>query len=144
MGLTIRPASALDLLEAVDDRGEGVCVRARPRFGRLSRQVAEGVALTVRDEAGRLCAVAGLYPDGETEAEAWFAMGPALKANLMPTLRVLRGLFEIIATEAAPLTVRAHLAGVAGAKIARVFGGQPAGVRDTPAGPLDTWTRSFR
>jgi hypothetical protein len=144
MALVVHDASALDFLEALNDSGAGRSVRLRRQFGWLARQVAEGVSVTIRTGDGELCMIAGLFPEAG-EAEAWFAAGPALKANLKGAFRLWRELFEAVGQEVAPLTVRVYLApdSVAGVRFAAWFGFQAEGVRVTPIGPVETWTRRF-
>jgi hypothetical protein len=142
----VTEARALDLLEVLDDAGRPNSRMTRPRFGLAARQVAGGVAVTVRAEDGRLCLVAGLYPeDGADSAELWFAAGPGLKDNLVAALRAGAKALQAVGEAAAPLTVKAYVrpGRVAGERLARWLRLGDEGVIDTELGPLSVFTRRF-
>lgn len=141
MALTVSTARALDFLEVHTVEG-AIAVRHRRMFGLVARMVEGSETITVRDPAGRLCVVAGLYP-GDDGAEAWFGSGPALAANLLATVRLVRRVLDHIATEAPGLVVDAHVnpRSVAGDRLARWLGFTAAGVTDHAFGPLRTWRR---
>lgn len=141
----VSEAKALDFLEALDARGSAPTVRHGRRFGLLARQVAGSAAITLRADDGRLCMIVGLWPDAPGHAEAWFAPGPALKANLRMCLHLGRAALEQAAQAWAPVTVAVTIApdSVAGARLAAWFGFTAGGQTDTPLGPLDSWERRF-
>ncbi len=147
MGLTVTMASAFDLLEALDDGGGRPRV-TRARFGDLSRQVSEGVALTIRDQGGRLVAVVGLWPEAD-HAEAWLAAGPGLRPNLKSAMVTIREALVGIAEATAPQTVRAYVRGegraarVAGARLASWLGFDVIGTEAMPFGPVTVFERTF-
>lgn len=124
MGLTATEASAVDFLEARDDDGRPQRWR-RTAFGLLARQVDDGAAATIRTDGGELVLIVGLYPH-DWGAEAWFAVGPAARANLLAGVRLARQLLEAAAGEVAPLEVRAFVRSVAGHRIAAWFGFEKA------------------
>lgn len=140
MVTVVRP-SATDWFEALGANGQPIQVRGQAHFAQLARQVTFPAAITIRADDGRLCLMAGLYPTGRDAAEAWFAPGTGLRANLVASLRAWLRLFDDIGAQAAPLTVSAflHPAGVAGHRLAPLFGfvarGQLAG--------LQHWERRF-
>lgn len=140
-------AVAQDFLEAWGDDGRPQRMTRR-LYGVLALQVEAGSGTTIRARAdGRLCLIVGLYPDPfrPDYAEAWFAIGPGLKANLRAALAEARRVLEFIGEGCAPLTVRALIApdGVAGAKIATWLGLSAAGPVDTPVGRFDSYQRVF-
>lgn len=139
--LTVAEASAVDFLHACDDTGAPRRFRRRD-FGYLARQVDDGAAFTVRDEAGRLCLIVGLYPH-EWGAEAWFSVGEGARANLLPSIRIAKALLEQIASDVAPVEIRAFVRSVAGARLAAWFGFQNAGVETSHLGELEVWKRRF-
>jgi hypothetical protein len=142
--LLAAPASAFDFAEALDDGGSLPIRLTRWSFGLFARQVDAGGAVTLR-AGGQLVMIAGLYHAG-TFAEAWWAVGPALRAHLRPALRLWRDLFEKVGLEAAPLEVRAHVpaASVAGHRLAPLFGLTKAGETEIPPfGRLTVWRRDF-
>lgn len=141
------PASAFDLLEAVDDRGRATRW-TRGRFGDMAAQVAGSWAVTVREvETGALVCVAGLWPEAD-HLEVWLAVGPAMRRRLRPALRVLGAHLERLG-RAAGGEVRLHVrpgpAGdrVAGARLAAWSGFRRDGEAATPLGPVAVWRRSF-
>lgn len=144
--LSVDLAVAPDLLEAMDRTGRKLLIDddATPpaRVAFLTRQVQESVAMTIRDADGVLCMVVGLHPGpGDEAAEAWFAPGPAMRANLRPCMVWWRNLLETIAGELAPVVVTAWTdpASVAGERLAAWLGFQPAG----GDGVLSRWERRF-
>ncbi|MGH7021154.1 MAG: hypothetical protein ACREEY_14825 [Brevundimonas sp.] len=148
MGLIVSEASAFDMLEGLTDAGlRGRFTRAR--FGEMARQVSEGASLTLRDEAGELVAVIGLWPEAD-HAEAWLTVGPAFRRNLLTALRRTRRALEEIATASGTTEVRAYVrdgatAGgrVAGARMAAWLGFDRAGEEATPLGPVIVFRRDF-
>jgi hypothetical protein len=145
VGLVAAEASGLDFLEAYEGR-DVVVWRQRWRFGIYCRQVAGGASATLRDEAGRLACIVGLWADPfNGEAEAWFVVGPALRANLTAAVRGMRRLLDAVGAEAAPLTVRAYVlpGGVAGARLAGWLGFAEDGEEATGLGPMRRFTRRF-
>lgn len=145
MELLIAPARAFDFAEALDDAGTVPIRLTRGNFGLFARQVDAGGAMTIRTAGGALVMIAGLYPAGDW-AEAWWAVGPAMRANLWRALAIARRLLEEIGTDAAPLDVRAHVPAdsVAGAHVARLFRFHLAGTeRAPPFGDLAVWRRVF-
>lgn len=138
-------ASAFDLLESLSDEGGRQRV-TRARFGEMARQVSEGPALTLRDEAGVLVAVVGLWPEAD-HAEAWLAVGPAFRGHLLGALRQIRDAMAFVALASGTPEVRAYVrqgAGrVAGARMAAWLGFEKAGIEMTPIGPVDVFCRDF-
>lgn len=144
--LTMAPASAFDMLEATTAEGARLRV-TRQRFGEMARQVAEGVAITLRDDAGRLVCVAGLWPEPD-HAEAWLAIGPAFRPNLLAALRGIRGAMEAVASQPGVCDqVRVYVrdAGdrVAGARMAARLGFRRIGSEATRLGPVAVFSREF-
>lgn len=144
--VTVRQASAFDMLEALNDSGARSKL-TRARFGEMARQVSEGAAITLRDDAGVLIAVAGLWPEAD-HAEAWLAVGPAFRANLLPALRQLRLSMGEIAQAAGVEEVRAYVRPmggerVAGARMAAWLGLEPAGEDETPIGRVLVYRRVY-
>jgi hypothetical protein len=144
VALLVREARPTDFLEALDDTGRRPAARTRAHFGLYARQVTGGPSLAVVTWSGDLVALAGLYPDGQ-DAEAWFAPGPAMEANLWPALALMRRALARLAVEANGLTARAyiHPRSVAGAAVARLLGFQAAGEVETPIGRLASFSRRF-
>jgi len=144
-GLTVSEASAFDMLEAPGDAGRRGVVTRR-RFGEMARQVSEGAALTVRDAAGVLVCVMGLWPEAD-HAEAWLAVGPAMRANLRPALRLLDQALEAVAGGAGTGEVRVYVLGVgdrvAGARMAAGLGFDRIGEEATRLGPVAVFRRTF-
>lgn len=145
MDLVAADASGLDFLEALDDAGAVVIWRQQRIFGLRCRQVEGGAAVTLRDAAGALVCIVGLYADDAGAAEAWFAAGPAMRANLLAAVRRARALLDQVGTAAAPVTARAYVRpeGVAGARLARWLGFADAGLQDTALGRLRRFERRF-
>lgn len=148
MALVAAEARALDWLETLGDDGRVSGGVGRRLFGVLARQVAGGVAVTWRDAGdGRLAAMAGVYPNPEWPnfAEAWFAVGPAMRPNLRGALTAMAGTLEMVGIEAAPVTVRALIEprGVAGPRLATWLGFSAAGSVTTGAGTYDSFERVF-
>lgn len=145
MALLVAVASGFDFAEALDETGERPLAMDRRKFGLLSRQAADGGAITIRAPDGGLALITGLYPSPEGWFEGWWAVGPAMRAHLRPVMRVGRRLFEEIAEDAAPLDVRAHVPAdsVAGHRIAPLFGFHEAGQVDIGHGPWTVWRRLF-
>lgn len=147
MGLSVAPASAFDMLEALGPDG-GRPRLTRQRFGEMARQVAEGVAVTLRDDAGVLVCVVGLWPEAD-HAEAWLADGPAFRANLRGALRAARALLESVAEGGGCDQVRAYVhtpAGadrVAGARMAAWLGFRRIGEEAARHGPVAVFSREF-
>jgi hypothetical protein len=137
MALTVARTSAFDMLEAVGDDG-GRARLTRQRFGELARQVSASAAITVRDEAGALVVVLGLWPEPD-HLEAWLAAGPAFRANLRSALGLARAALD----DAGPGEVRAYARGlgprVAGARMAAWLGFEPAGEEPTRFGPVQVF-----
>lgn len=144
MELALTEARPLDWLEALDETGRFPATRNRRAFGLHARQVEGGASIAVRTAEGQLCVLAGLYPDGD-DIEAWFAPGPALRANLRPAMRLTRRALEAIAGAAAPVDVRCyvHPSGVAGARLAAWLGLEAAGEIETSLGRLRIFARRF-
>lgn len=145
MGLISAPASAFDLLEALDDMG-GRSRITRWRFGLMARQVSEGCATTWRDADGALVCVAGLWPAGD-HLEAWLAIGPAFRANLRPARRAVEARLAVLIGELGPVEVRAYVKPgerVAGARMARWWGLESTGTEATPIGPVEVFSRRFQ
>ncbi|HZL00480.1 MAG TPA: hypothetical protein VFC47_11335 [Caulobacteraceae bacterium] len=143
--LTVAHASAFDFEDALTDDGERPVAMNRPLFALFARQVSTGCAFTMRDGAGRLVMIAGLYPI-EGRAEAWWAVGPAMRANLRAGLRIWLDLLLAVAQDVAPIEVRAHIAArsVAGAAMARWCGFTEAGHAEFPGfGRMAVWRRLF-
>lgn len=147
MALTIAPSSAFDMLETLAPNGGRARV-TRQRFGEMARQVAEGVAVTVREPGGRLVCVIGLWPEPD-HAEAWLAVGPGMRANLLAGLRVARRTLEAVAAEGGCDRVLTYVrqpegAGrVAGARMAARLGFRRIGTEDTRLGPVAVFSREF-
>lgn len=143
MGLVVSAARALDFLEVQAVSGRAL-IRDRRTFGLHARQVAGSEAITLRDDAGRLAVVAGLYDDGQ-EIEAWFGAGVALRANLRGVLlRLASALAHVgVIAPGAVLTAYIDPASVAGDRLARGLGFNAEGLTDTALGPLKTWRRRF-
>lgn len=143
--LSLAAVRAVDFLEALDVTGTRPTVRDRRRFAVLARQVAGSSGVAIRDPDGELVLVMGLWGQDGDRAEAWFAPGPALRANLRAGLRLAREIFDGVGADAAPLTVEVllHPSGVAGARLAARFGFMARGVAETALGPMQTWERTF-
>lgn len=148
MGLTVTEASAFDLLETLDDMGARARF-TRLRFGRMSRQVSEGAALTFRDADGLLVCVAGLWPEAD-HAEAWLAVGPAFRRRFRTALERIGVALVEMATAAGPMEVRAYVRStaprpdrVAGARMAAWLGFERTGSEATPCGPVEVFSRQF-
>lgn len=145
MGLIVSEASAFDMLEAQGDAGRRTVVTRR-RFGEMARQVSEGASLTIRDEAGALVCVMGLWPEPD-HAEAWLAVGPAFRRNFRGALDRLEDALCAVACANAPLEVRVYVVGlgdrVAGARMAAWLGFQRDGTEATSLGPVAVFTRFF-
>jgi hypothetical protein len=143
-GLSLAAASPLDFAEALDDGGAPAPGMRRRLFGRYARMVAGGPGVTLRDRAGRLVLSAGLYRD-TAHLEAWFAAGPALRANLVPALRIARRLMAMAASHEELPLVKCFISpkSVAGARLAAVCGFVSAGTEETPLGPCEVWTRRY-
>lgn len=100
----------------------------------MARQVSTGRAVTLRDEAGVLVAVMGLWPEAD-HLEAWFAAGPALRRRLRSAL----GLARVALEDAGDGEVRVYVRGgprVAGARMAAWLGFAPDGEEPTRFGPV--------
>lgn len=146
MGLIVGQARASDLLETVDDFGR------RQRFTRrgfalAARQAAEGAALTIRDEAGALVAVVGLWPEAD-HAEAWLAVGAGFRASPVAAVRRMRALLDAVGADVAPMDVRAFVrpgpeGRVAGARLAAWLGFETDGEDRTAGAPLVRFVRRF-
>lgn len=144
--VTVAQASAFDMLESLSDSG-GRARFTRLRFGEMARQVSEGAAITLRTDAGELVAIAGLWPEAD-HAEAWLAVGPAFKANLLRALRQLKRSMNEIASTAAVGEVRAYVrptgnGRVAGSRMAAWLGLEPAGAEETPIGRILVFRRVY-
>lgn len=141
--LSVEPASALDMLETVDDDA-GRAHWRRKSFAKMARQVAASAAVTIRDQQGRLVLVAGLWPEAGY-LEAWFAAGPALRANLRGGLRRLGRALAVATADQGPVEVRAfiHPDSVAGARIAAWLGLSPIGEERSPIGALSVFSKRF-
>lgn len=137
--MTFLRARPLDFLEALGVDGRPF-VRNRRTFGLYARQVAGTWSWTIRDGAGRLCAICGLWREADRQYEAFFVGGEALRANLIPVLWLIRAGFGQVHGR---VTAYIDPAGVAGDRLASVLGFQPCGLTDTRAGPLRTWRRTF-
>lgn len=150
MGLTVLEASAFDMLEALTDAG-GRGRFTRQRFGEMAAQVAAGMSLTVRDEAGVLVCVMGLWPEPD-HAEAWLATGPGFRPNLRKALSCMQDALWAVATAAGPMEVRVYVreatAGgtgdrVAGARMAAGLGFERIGEEATRLGPVAVFSRTY-
>lgn len=150
--LTVGAASAFDMLEAVGDDGFGQRV-TRQRFGEMARQVTDGAAFTIRDAAGGLVCVMGLWPEPD-HAEAWLAVGASMRANLRPALGLMAGYLEAVARAAGVDEVRTYVrlvgradrAGsrVAGCRMAAWLGFEWIGTEASAAGVVAVFSRRFR
>ena len=136
MGLSPSPARALDFLDALDDDGARPTVTSRRHMALLARQVGAGPAITLRTDAGALAMIMGLWP-AETHREAWFAPGPALRAELREVLRW--SAFFLAGREPLVTYVAPHR--VAVGRVARRCGFQARGEIETALGPLVEWRR---
>jgi hypothetical protein len=147
VGLVTRsPASALDVLEGLGDDGAASAWFPRRRFADAARMVANGATVTVRDETGVLCLVAGLNPfeADEAAAELWFCAGPGLRRALLPSLRLADQVLTSAGEAAAPVTVFAFAGRVAGARMAAAFRFEEVGAVDGEDGrPVAVWSRRF-
>ena len=141
--LTVSSASVFDFGETLSDKG---LPWRRPRriMAHMARQVSEGLALTVRDRAGQLCLICGLWPEADY-VEAWFAAGPGLPAQLRASVRLARRICEAAMIEAGLSEARAfiHPDSVAGARLAALFGFSAGEIVDHPLGPVQTFVRSL-
>lgn len=117
-------ASAFDWADAFDDDGEKPIVMDRRLFGMLARQAVSPLAFAIRDEAGELALLMGLYPHPDGWFEGWFAVGPAMRRNLWAAVKAARTILDQVASDAAPVDVRCHVApgSVAGHRLAPLFG----------------------
>lgn len=136
--MRVREALAVDLL-----RSPGV--RTKRFFGLLVAQIAGSEAVTIEDAAGELACVAGVFEYDSGECEAWLAEGPALRANLLRVLRLLRGFLREAGAIAAGGQIKAYVQpqGVAGDRLARLLGFESLGVEETDVGPLKAWRRTL-
>lgn len=149
MEVVIAPASAFDFVETVSDGG-AFRPMTKVTFGLYARQVSEGCAYSFREPMGRMILVAGLYPDGD-EAEAWWSVGAAVDPLwLLRGIRAARRMLEQIGRDAAPIIARVNIApgggggGVAGRRIAALFGFTDAGTAQVPGlGSVNQWRRVF-
>lgn len=151
MGLTVSEASAFDMLEALTDAGERGRF-TRQRFGEMAAQVAAGMSLTVRDDAGRLVCVMGLWPEPD-HAEAWLATGPGFRPNLRAALSCMQDALCAVAGAAGPLEVRIYVRAattgpvwsdrVAGARMAAGLGFERIGEEATRLGPVAVFSRTY-
>lgn len=146
MVIAVTQASAFDMLECARDTG-GRERFTRSRFGEMARQVSEGASMTLREPGGRLIAVVGLWPEAD-HAEAWLAIGPAFRANLLAALREIRSSMDQVAVAAGVSEVRAYVraavgARVAGARMASWLGFEPAGTEQLPTGTVQIFTRRY-
>lgn len=96
-----------------------------------------GKSWALRDGDETLLA-AGLYPDGEGRAEAWFCVAPAAAAHMMPIIRQIR--LTIEAAGYREIVTVAHSR--QGAIIARRLGFRY--VRETTFGDLMQWDYSTK
>jgi len=148
VALLAAPARTTDFLEALDETGArpSPASRFRAVFGQRARQLLGGPAVTIRAEDGRLCLIAGLYVEGQTVAEAWFAPGEALKDRLLEAFVLARELLVEVCREASPVEVVAYASpiSVAAPTLARWFGFTGPTPAQTPAGPFESWARRFR
>lgn len=150
--MVCRTATA-DLLEALGNDGEPVRLTRR-RYGQMARQVAEGVAYSLRTGDGVLVAIVGLWPEADHE-EAWFAAGPAFRACAPRALRRIRHLLEQFAPLAGLTCVRAYVmapagwgegaspACLAGVRLGARLGFTMAGLDDDTSPPLVRLERRF-
>lgn len=140
------PASALDVLEGFGDDGAALSRFPRRQFAEAAQMVASGATVTIRDDSGGLCLVAGLNPleAGEPAAELWFWAGPGLHRALRPALRLTDRVLSAACEAAAPITVFAFASRVAGARMAAAFKFEEVGVVDGENGrPVAVWSRRF-
>lgn len=107
MGLRVEAASAFDMLEALGDDG-GRARLTRQRFGQMARQVSEGAAMTLRDDAGRLVCVIGLWPEAD-HAEAWLAIGPGFRDQALGALRIAGRMMAGVCADAGVAVVRTYV-----------------------------------
>lgn len=147
MGLMVTHARALDFLEA-----DGVVPSPLQFLGSRRRnivvayaQIAGSAAITIRDDQGQLAAIAGLYDLEPGQVEAWFAVGPAIRANLKGALYRLSFAMEQAADLLPGTKATAYIdpASVAGDKLAARLGFRFEGLTTSPIGELKTWTRVF-
>lgn len=145
-GLTLREASAFDFLHALDVTGRQM-VRKRRHFGLMARQLAESQAVSLIGPDGALAAIIGLHESEDLpgEAEVWFAVGPALKGNLIRAVSIFANCLHVVGQLAPGLTVTAYIdpRSVAGDRLARLLGFTEAGLTETDIGPLRTWRRTL-
>lgn len=127
-------AMAVDLLDVPN-------LRNRRQFGLMTLQVARSEAITMRDAAGALCCVAGIYEYDDGSTEAWFCEGPALKANLLGVIRRLQVTMGELSLSGVEPFAYVLAEGVAGDRIAAMLGFDFMGLRPSPMGPLKTWRR---
>lgn len=152
-GLKAAPASAFDLLEALDDMG-GRARFTRLRFGQMARQVSQGASVTFRTPEGALVAVVGLWPEPD-HLEAWLAVGPAFRGRFRSALEAIEDALCFFACREAPVDVRIYvrvdpksrdqgqLDRVAGARMARWLGFDRTGTEALPSGPVEVFQRHF-
>lgn len=117
----------------------------RRGFGRWAHQVALSETLAVETDAGQLVAVVGLYDLGREQYEAWFAAGPAARANLLGLLRIVRQVLQVAEDTMPGATVRAYIdpGSVAGPRLATILGFAEAGPTETDSGVFETWLREL-
>lgn len=142
--LTVRRASAFDMLEAVGDDG-GRQRFTRQRFGEMARQVSASAAVTVREADGTLVAVMGLWPEPD-HLEAWLSTGPAFRRNLRAVLALALEALDDAGAGEVRVYVRGEGARVAGARMAAWLGFEPDGVEAARFGPVRAfrWIRTER
>lgn len=144
--VSVEEARPLDFLEALDDTGRQPLRWTKLHFARIAEQINLGTGVTIRAQDGRLALMAGLFPDEDgLTTEAWFAAGPALRANFRTAMTAARRLLDEIGPDLAPLRIVAfiHPDSVAGSRLAAWFGFRADGVGETWRGPLERWTRRF-
>lgn len=151
MGLIVSEASAFDMLEALTDAGQRGRF-TRQRFGEMAAQVAAGVSLTVRDEAGVMVCVMGLWPEAD-HAEAWLATGPGFRPHLRRALSCIADALSAVAGAVGPIEVRIYVRSattsgdwsdrVAGARMAAGLGFERIGEEATRLGPVAVFSRTY-
>jgi hypothetical protein len=138
---SVTEASAFDVAELLGDAGQAQRV-GRTAFGRYARQVAGGASCTIRDEAGQLVAMAGLWAEAGF-AEAWFGVGPGARGHLVRLVRLLGRLMVMTLRDAGVHEVRAfiHPDSVAGARLAARLGFSHHGTASCPLGDQAVFVR---
>lgn len=146
MALVVSETLTADILEALDDAGRVVVWRQRRHFGLYGRQIDGSATATVRDGAGGLICILGLWQDVDDPlaAEGWFAVGAAFRHHRVAAFRIMREMLD--AAFAGPLrgyVLRAHVdpGNVAGARLAGWLGFTDDGLVETGLGSRRRYLR---